>query len=188
MSILSRLFGRKPTPTSRGMLCDWMQSNLSKGLLAEEIGSHIISCPICSPTVAASQRARGTGAGLNVPTDKVPTALIIGLEGPIDLPSLLRAAKQEDREVIALGNRSPAFTDVNVLAREMSRFTDDLSLVLIFEKWPSRNDPFCLDPLIIVRRSFFLETGPSLTAITAGELAFALAGAARGQKKNIGFV
>jgi hypothetical protein len=113
---------------------------------------------------------------------------MIGLEGPLDLLGLLESAQKEDREVIAMGNNSPAFKDLNVLVREMSRFTDDPSLVLIFEKWPSRENPFCMDPLIIVRRSFFLAVGPSLEASTAGELAIRLAMAAGNQQKRVEYV
>jgi hypothetical protein len=124
--------------------------------------------------MAARRRLRGDQR-LSVPTDKVPTAIMIGLDGPMDLQSLMDSARNEDREVVAMGNRSPAFNDLNVLVREMSRFTDDPSLVLIFEKRPNRENPLCLDPLIIVRRSFFLEVGHSIKASTAGELAIQLA-------------
>jgi len=165
-----------------------MRSNLHRGLSPEEIGSHIDRCPICGPLMAARRRARGEQPRLSVPTDKVPTALMIGLEGPLDLQSLLTSARQEDREVIAMGSNSPAFTDLNVLVREMSRFTDDPSLVLIFEKWPNRVNPFCMDPLILVRRSFFLAVGPSLQSSTAGELAIRLAMAAGEQHKGVGYI
>jgi hypothetical protein len=187
MSLFSRIFGQKPALQDDAP-CAWMQSNLHRGLSPDEIGAHIDRCPVCGPLIAARRHARGGQPRITVPTDKVPTALMIGLEGPLDLRGLLDSARKEDREVIAMGNNSPAFKDLNVLVREMSRFTDDPSLVLVFEKWPSRENPFCMDPLIIVRRSFFLAVGPSLEASTSGELAIRLAMAAGNQQKRVGYV
>src|SRR6266705_2181818 len=121
MSIFSRLFRQKTTPREE-RLCDWMLSNLDKGLSPEEITEHLKVCHICGPTVAARRKAKGAEGLLNVDTGKVPTALIIGVNGPLDLQGLLDAAWKENRELVVLWNQSPAFTDVNLMVHEMTKF------------------------------------------------------------------
>jgi hypothetical protein len=114
-------------------------------------------------------------------------AVILGLASA-RCAQLAAPPLRDNRELIVIGRQSPAFADTNLLLREMTRFTDDPSLALVFEKWPNRDNPLQLDPLIIVRRAFFLDVGSSLKVPTAGALAIERAMAARRQHKQVGHV
>ena len=86
-----------------------------------------------------------------------------------------------------MGNLSPAFKDHDLLLREAPKFRSDPSLVLIFEKFPNRNDPLCLDPLVIVRR-FLLDVGGRLQAGTLGELAILMTMEASANNVKVSYV
>jgi hypothetical protein len=171
MSFFSRLFGEwSHQPPEK--LCDWMMINLSKRLTPDQIAEHVKTCPICGPTMEARQKQKSQIKSAEIDPEKFPTIMVIGIDGPFDLAQILSMVKRENRELVVMGNRSPAFKDHDLLFREAPKFRSDSSLVLTFEKFPSKNDPLCRDPLVIVRRSFLLEIGEKLQAGTLGELAF----------------
>ncbi|HEX7181498.1 MAG TPA: hypothetical protein VF756_06615 [Thermoanaerobaculia bacterium] len=156
-------------------LCDWMTINLGKGLTAEQIAAHVARCPVCGLMMESGQRQRSPTMAARIDPESFPTMMVIGIDGPFDLGQVLSLARREAMDLVVMGNRSPAFKDHDLLLREAPRFRSDTSLALIFEKFPSRNDPLCLDPLIMVRRSFLLEVAPRLQAATLGEFAIVLA-------------
>lgn len=179
MALFSRWFG-KTTGESRGgggedRPCDWIMARMKqKPMSADEITNHIDHCPICSRTME-KRRAKSTPTHVKVAPEDFPTTMVVGINGPFHLDQILFLARREDRDVVVLGNRSPAYKDNNVLLSEAPKFLRDPKLVLIFEKYPSRLDPFCRDPLVMVRRSFLLEAASGMNVETLGELAIELA-------------
>lgn len=85
-------------------------------------------------------------------------------------------------------DRSPAFKETNLLLQEAARFHHDPGLVLIFEKHPNAQDPLCLDPLIIVRRSFLLEVASCIQAATLGAFAILLTMEASKKELKVGYI
>jgi hypothetical protein len=126
--------------------------------------------------------------GSKIDPKRMPTGMIYAIIGPFDLDKLLSAARAENRELVIMGNRSPAFTADELWLREAAKFWDDRSLVLTVEKHPNRDNPLCLDPLIIVRRDFLLEAGAAIRARTSGELAIALATKAAAKNRKVLFI
>lgn len=100
--------------------------------------------------------------------------MVVGIQGRFDLGQVLSLARQNQKDLVVMGNRSPVFKDTNLLLQEAARFHHDPGLVLIFEKHPNAQDPLCLDPLIIVRRSFLLEVATCIQAATLGAFAILL--------------
>jgi hypothetical protein len=83
-----------------------------------------------------------------------------------------------------MGNRSPAFRDRNNLFKQISKFTDRPSLVLLFEKYVSWD----VYPLVIARSSFLLGAAPGIPQAEAdspGALAILLAAEAAKKKLEI---
>ncbi|MCZ6672811.1 MAG: hypothetical protein O7C75_07720, partial [Verrucomicrobia bacterium] len=97
-------------------------------------------------------------------------------------------ARKNAKDLVVMGNRSPAFKDTSVLFREAPKFRRDPGLVLVFEKRPNAQDPFCMDPLVIVRRSFFLDAGGSVKAETPGEIAILMTMEASKRSLTVGYV
>jgi hypothetical protein len=60
--------------------------------------------------------------------------------------------------------------------------------VLIFEKFPSRYDVLCRDPLVIVRRAFLVDVGAKLQAGTLGQLAILLTMEATAMNMKVSYV
>lgn len=87
-----------------------------------------------------------------------------------------------------MGNKSPAFKNNDLLLEEAPKFRRDPGLVLIFEEQPNIRDPFCLDPLVIVRRSFLIDAASSLSVGTLGELAILLTMEASKRNLRVGYV
>jgi hypothetical protein len=107
-----------------------------------------------------------------------PTVMVVGIEtvGEIDLALISSLVKSEDKELVVFGNRSPAFRNPNTIIEYAPKFSADLELVLLFEKYPNKEDPFAIDPFIIVRRSFLLrELDRGLEIDSLGKLVIRLA-------------
>lgn len=115
--------------------------------------------------------------------DDFPTVMVVGIDGRFVLSQVLSLARQEDKELVVMGNRSPAFKNNDMLFDEVPKFRRDPRLVLTFEKQPNIHDPMCLDPLVIARRSFLLDAASCLNAHTLGELAILLA--VEASKRNL---
>lgn len=164
-------------------LCDWMMKNLNKGLTPDQIAAHVETCPICGMIIESQRTQKSQSNGEKIDPENFPTMMVIGIDGPFDLNQILSLARQENREIVVMGNRSPAFMDHDLLLREAPKFRSDPSLVLIFEKFPNKNDPLCLDPLVIVRRSFLLEVGRRPQVRTLGQLAILMT--IEASKKNM---
>jgi hypothetical protein len=173
---------------SEDKLCDWMMRNLNKGLTPDQIAAHVQTCPVCGPAMGSRRKQRSQSSGAKVDPEKFPTILVIGIDGPFNLRQILSMARRKNRELVVMGNRSPAFKDHELLLREASKFRSDPSLVLIFEKYPSKNDPLCLDPLVMVRRSFLLDVGGRLQAGTLGELAILMTMEAAKRNMKVSYV
>lgn len=111
-----------------------------------------------------------------------PTTMVVGIDtiGRIDLPAIRSLVKAEDKELVVFGVRSPAFRNAaNVILEHAPKFSSDPHLVMVFEKYPNRNDPFATDPFIMVRRTFLLgELEKDLEADSLGKLVIRLAMAA----------
>jgi hypothetical protein len=187
MSIFTKLFGGRTTDPEE-KLCGWMMKNLNKGLTPEQIATHVETCSVCRPTMEARRKGKIKSADANIDPKKYPTMMVIGIDGAFVLNQILSIARRENRELIVMGNRSPAFKDHELLLREASKFLSDPSLVLIFEKFPNVNDPLCLDPLVLVRRSFLLEVGAKLQAETLGELVIFMSIEASAKNKKVSYV
>jgi hypothetical protein len=147
---------------------------LARGATADQLVNHVESCPICGPTMAARRQQREARPHPKVNPDDFPTMMVVGIEGRFVLSQVLSLARQHDKELVVMGNTSPAFKNNDLLLEEAPKFRRDPGLVLTFEKQPNIHDPLCLDPLVIVRRSFFLDAASSLSADTLGELAILL--------------
>ena len=187
MSLFSKFFGGRSREREE-KLCDWMMRNLNKGLTPDQIAAHVETCPVCGPTMEARRKQRSQSSGGKIDPENFPTIMVIGIDGPFDLNQILSMAKRENRELVVMGNRSPAFKDHDLLLREAPKFRSDPSLVLIFEKFPNKNDPLCLDPLVIVRRTFLLEVGGRLQAGTLGELAILMTMEASANNMKVSYV
>ena len=187
MSLFSKLFGGRSHEREE-KLCDWMMRNLNSGLTPDQIASHVETCPICGPTMEARQKKKSRSSGGKIDHEKFPTMMVIGIDGPFDMNQILSMARRENRELVVMGNRSPAFNDHDLLLREAPKFRSDDSLVMIFEKFPSKNDPLCLDPLVIVRRSFLLDVGGKLQAGTLGEFAILMTMEASTKNMKVSYV
>ena len=187
MSVFSGFF-RGRSGEHEGRLCDWMMRNLNKGLTPDKIAAHVETCPVCGPTMETRRKEKRQSGGGKIDPETFPTVLVIGIDGPFDLEQILSMTRRENRELVVMGNRSPAFRDHALLLREAPKFRSDPSLVLIFEKFPSKNDPLCLDPLVIVRRVFLLEVGGRLAAATLGELAILMAMEASASNMRVAYV
>ena len=182
MSWVTRWFGTKQTG-SQQKLCPWLIKNMEGGLSAAQITEHVKSCAICRPAMAARRKERPSSPIPEIDPATFPTTMMIGIDGPFDLGQVLALARKNQRELVVMGWRSPAFKDQSVLFREAPKFTDDDSLVLIYEKQPNKEDASCLDPMVIVRRTFLLDVGSSIRADALGELAIVLA--IEASKKNL---
>ena len=187
MSLFSKLFGGRSREPD-GKLCDWMMRNLNSGLTPDQIAAHVETCPVCGPTMEARRKQRSPSDREKIDAEKFPAMMVIGIDGPFNLNQILSMARRENRELVVMGNRSPAFKDHDLLLREAPKFRSDPALVLIFEKFPSKNDPLCLDPLVIVRRDFFIEVGGRLQAGTLGELAILMTMEASAKNMKVAYV
>jgi len=187
MSLFSKLFGKRSSEREE-KLCDWMMRNLNKGLTPDQIAAHVETCPVCGPTMEARRKRKSQSSGAKIATEKFPAMMVIGIDGPFNLNQILSMARRENKELVVMGNRSPAFKDHDLLLREAPKFLSDPSLVLIFEKFPTKNDPLCLDPMVIVRRSFLLEVGERLQAGTLGELAILMTIEASAKNMKVSYV
>ncbi|AOS84028.1 hypothetical protein BIU88_07670 [Chlorobaculum limnaeum] len=175
-------------PGAKQQLCEWALKKLAAGMTADQIADHVEACPVCGPSMAARRKQREQGSREKVSPDDVPTMMVVGIQGRFDLNQVLSLARQNAKDLVVMGNRSPAFKDTNVLLREAPKFRRDPALVLVFEKRPNAQDPFCMDPLVIVRRAFFLEAGGNVQAETLGECAILLTMEASKRKLTVGYV
>jgi hypothetical protein len=130
----------------------------------------------------------GSGINSRIDPEKVPTVMIVPIVGSFSLDQILSAVRAENRELVVMGNRSPAFIDDELWLREASKFRTDPSLVLTLEKSPNKVNPLCVDPLIIVRRDFLVQIGREIQARTSAELAISLAMKASAKNKKVSFV
>lgn len=192
---IAAIWGRKRAEIKQeNRPCSWMLNALKqKPMTAEEIADHVEKCPICSRTLK-SKRAKQTEAYVRKPkvsSQDFPTMMVIGIDtvGLLDFPSTVSLVRKENRELVVMGNRSPAFKDPNVLLEQAPKFSADPDLVLIFEKYPTKFDPFALDPLVIVRRTFLLEESvKGLSANSLGELAIELSIRANKRKLKVIYI
>lgn len=193
---IAAIWGRKGGKIKQeNRLCFWMLNALKhKPMTAEEIASHVEKCPICSRALK-SKRAKQTKAYVTrnpkVSPQDFPTMMVIGIDtvGLLDLPSIISLVRKENRELVAMGNNSPAFKDPNILLEQSPKFSADPDLVLIFEKYPTKFDPFALDPFVIVRRTFLLEeSAKDLSANSLGELAIELSIRASKRKLKVIYI
>jgi hypothetical protein len=110
----------------------------------------------------------------------IPTAFLPQFE----LPQYLSLVKDTDQQLAAFLTRSPASRDPKFQFELFARFEKNSNLVLAYEKRPNKANPHCLDPLVIVRKSFVLEVALRLRANTLGQLAVELATAAKEKWKQ----
>ncbi|MGH8549215.1 MAG: hypothetical protein ACRERU_11565 [Methylococcales bacterium] len=190
MSIFSNLFGNKKpfqqnASSSVQKPCDWLLQQFSKGIQANEVADHISACPVCRTAFSRDAKEKGGSlAEMGINVDDVPSMMMIGVSGKFDLNEIIVKVVQDEKELVVMGDRSPAFTSFNTLMREAIKFRHDPALTILMEQRPDAENPLSLDPLIIVRRKFFLETTHSLQAKYLGELAIQLLVAAT--NRNLG--
>jgi len=107
--------------------------------------------------------------------DDIPEMIVLFIEaGAFDLSQVVSVAKKENKQLLVLGNCSPAFNDVDLIISEAKSFKNEESLVLSFEKHPNRIRPMCIDPLIIVRCDFLTSIISNINAKSLGEFAIKL--------------
>ena len=150
---------KQTPPSAKEELCEWALKQLAQGLTADQMADHVEGCPVCRQTMDVRRKQNQSGPHEQVNPDDVPTMLVVGIQGRFDLIQVLSVARRNAKDLVVMGNRSPAFKDTSVLLREAPKFRHNPGLVLVFEKRPNAQDPFCRDPLVIVRRSFFLDAG-----------------------------
>jgi len=169
-------------------LCDWIMARMKQGpMTADELSSHTDNCPICRRTMERRKETRAP-VHVKVSPDEFPTVMIFGIDGPFDLQQILFMARKENRDLVVMGNRSPAFKDPNILLIEAPKFLHDPNLVLSFEKHPTKLDPLCLDPMVIVRRTFLLDVTIGIRVKTIEELAIKLSIVASQKNLKVNYI
>lgn len=173
---------------SQDKYCDWIMNRMKLGgLTADDIANHVDNCPTCKQ-VAKRRMGNYDLTEIAVNPEDIPTMMMIGIEGPFNLSQILFMARKEDKELVVMGNRSPAIKDPKVLVEEAQKFRTNPNLIIAFEKMPNKFDPFCLDPLVIVRRDFLLNNAKNMNVETLGELGFMLVMEAQKQSCEVSFI
>jgi hypothetical protein len=159
----------------------WIDEPSVHTLGLEWVWFHQGLCPKCKATLTNESQATE-----KVDPSKFPTVMVVGIDGPFNLDQVLSIARRDNKELVVMGNQSPAFRDHNVLLREAPKFLSDPTLVIIFER--SRMKSGFGDPLIIVRRTFLLDAARGLAAGTLGQLAVLLTMKADERNLKVSFI
>lgn len=169
MSLFSRLF-RRPGPEHQGRLCDWMQQSLSRGIAGDQVAEHVKRCPICSSTIKREPVGTVSPDITDIAKKHFPKMGPTTAPSTLDMAQVIKDAKTQDADILIIARGSSAFDNPERLITAVAEIARDPSLKLVFDVRAGKAKGPAVEPMIIVRRDFFLTVCDGIDARNVGQL------------------